>query len=190
MLSDVEKNFSDVTNRVQGRAQKVLADFRSFVFKQNVFALAIAVIIGTATNNLVQAMIKDMVMPVVNLVIKDQSWKDYGPTISEYYVPRVGADGQVVRDAGGKVVVDPVDNRLLLGDLLWQATNLLVIGVIAYAMARYLLRPKADPPPGPPTRPCPFCLEAVVTEARVCKYCTRDLPAFEPPGPEATPKAP
>lgn len=197
MFFDVEKNFGDVSKGMQDRATKFISDFRSFIFKQNVLALAVAVIIGTATNNVVQAMIKDLFMPVVNMVIKDQAWITWGPVIGMIDVAMLDAKGniQYVEDSnqpipndahglpsrkGGHILTQQMPNKMLIGDLVWQFTNLLVIGVIAYIMTRYLLRPPPAAPPAPPTRTCPFCLENVPTQAKVCRACTRDLPALAP----------
>jgi len=163
-------SITDVTNRVQDRANKLLHEVRSFVFKQNILALAIGVIIGTATNNMVQAMIADVVMPVVNRVIEDQSWTTAGFKIGTYYEPKPIMDttGHVVRI--DKVAVDI---KILYGHLLWQLLNLLVMCAVAYVFSVYLFRP---PPAGPPTRTCPHCLEQVLEAAKVCKFCTRELP--------------
>ena len=202
MLFDVDKNLSEVSRGMQDRAGKFIAEFRSFMFTQNVLALAIAVIIGTATNNVVQAMIKDLFMPVVNVVIKDQAWITWGPVIGMIDVAQLDAKGniQFVDNAnvpipndsrglptrsGGHILTQQVPNKLLVGDLVWQFTNLLVIGVIAYIMSRYLLRPPPEAPPAPPTRTCPFCLENVPVQAKVCRACARDLPVATPAAPSA-----
>lgn len=190
MLDDMDKNLAQVTTRVQDSAQKILTGIRGFVFKQNMFALAIAVIIGTSTNNVVQAMIKDLFMPVVNLVIKDQAWVTWGPVISMIDVADLDSEGKMQyldgdnnpvpagkhglpAVKGAHLKTKQVPNKLLIGDMVWQFMNLLVIGVVAYFMSKYLMR---QSPLGPPTKPCPSCLEQVNVAAKVCKYCTRDLP--------------
>ena len=170
------QSITDVTTRVQDRANKVLHEVRAFVFKQNILALAIGVIIGTATNNMVQAMIADVVMPMVNRMIPDQSWTTAGYKIGEYkdVRPHLDAAGKPVV-VNGKPVMDTVwvDNKILYGHLLWQLLNLLVMCAVAYVFSVYLFRP---PPAGPPTRTCPHCLEQVPEAAKVCKFCTRELP--------------
>lgn len=182
----------DVPVQVPGRAVKFVQDFRGFVFKQNILALALAVVIGTATNNVVQAMVRGLFMPVVNLVIKDQAWVTWGPVIGEIKMAVLDPTGNpIYEDDNGTVVplddhgrpskkahirTRDVPNKLLIGDLVWQFTNLMVVGMIVYMMTRYLVRP-APTPPAPPTRVCPFCLENVVVEAKVCRCCARDLPA-------------
>ena len=40
-------------------------EFKTFLIKQNVLALAIAVVIGTALNTLVKALVDDFIMPIV-----------------------------------------------------------------------------------------------------------------------------
>lgn len=173
-------DISDVPTRIHDKATHFFHDFRSFILKQNIFALALAVVIGTAANNVVQALIADVVMPVVNLIIPDQEWAAWGPVISAYTQakPRVDANGIPQLDAHHQPIIDKIQvpNRLLLGHLLWQGFNLVVIGLIAYFATKYLLRQPIADPAGPPTRPCPFCLETIPIAAKVCRACTRDLP--------------
>lgn len=61
----------------------MLTDFKAFLLKQNVIALAIAVVIGTALNTLVKALVDDFIMPIIAVLGPDSDWKtatwDVGP---------------------------------------------------------------------------------------------------------------
>lgn len=159
----------EIHERLHHAAQDIVKDFRRFLFKQNILSLAIGIIIGTATNTVVAAINGDLLMPIVNLFFPDQRWKTYGPVLSTY------------QDPTGKII----QNKLLVGDLLFNFLQLVMIGFIAYVLTKLLLRtpPVAPPPPAPTTRQCPFCLENVAEHALKCKFCTADLPPLPPPAP-------
>ena len=61
----------------------MLKDFKDFLLKQNVIALAIAVVIATALNTLVKALVDDFIMPIIAVLGPDSDWKtatwDVGP---------------------------------------------------------------------------------------------------------------
>lgn len=168
------EGFSDVRERLHHTTREIALDFRNFVFKQNVLSLAIGIIIGTATNQVVGAINADILMPVVNLFFPDQRWRQAGPVLSTYK----SATGQIVQ------------NRLGMGDLAFNFANLLVVGFIAYVLTKMLLSsaaPVVPAAPAAPTRGCPFCLETVPEAATRCKFCTSELPPAPPPVPAPPP---
>src|SRR4051812_13420364 len=65
-----------------GRAKKSLAtlftEFKAFALKGNVLDLAVAVIIGAAFTNVVNSMVKNLMMPVISMVIPgSQSYQNW-----------------------------------------------------------------------------------------------------------------
>jgi large conductance mechanosensitive channel len=46
----------------------MLKDFRSFLVKTNALALAVAFVIGVATQKLITALVEDAIMPIVEIV--------------------------------------------------------------------------------------------------------------------------
>ncbi len=152
-----------VPQRLHQSTRFWFGDFRGFLFKQNMLSMAIGIIIGSATNTVVTKINADILMPLVNLFFRNQQWKTLGPVISRYQA-----------ESGHWV-----DNRLLVGDLIFAFANLLAVGLICYFLTKLLLKPAPAPPvaPAPPTRQCPFCLESLPAQARKCKFCCSELPA-------------
>ena len=52
-------------------------EFKGFLIKQNAIALAIAVVIGTALNDVVKGIVADVIMPVVQLVAPGGEWQSW-----------------------------------------------------------------------------------------------------------------
>jgi large conductance mechanosensitive channel len=64
-----------------------LKEFREFLLKQNAFALAIGVIIGSAVGKVVSGIVDDLVMPIVGVILPGGDWRNAqlqltGPTPS------------------------------------------------------------------------------------------------------------
>lgn len=98
-------------------------EFKAFLIKDNVIGLAIAVILGLALNKIVTSVVDDLIMPIVNLAsaATGSSWK-------EWYVPltSAGADGP----------------KMLIGNIIGNVINFVVIGVVCFALARTFVKPK------------------------------------------------
>ena len=124
------------------------SDFKAFLLKQNILALAIAFVVGVATNDLVKAIVDDFIMPVVGVLMPGDAWREL--TVS----------------------VGPVD--FLVGHFLSVLLNFLIIGFVAWRISRaFIAPPKPDEKPA--TRPCPFCRQTVDAQATRCAYCTSEL---------------
>jgi len=136
----------------------MIKGFKEFLFKNNVLALAIAVIMGGAVGKVVSSLAADIIMPLVSLVLPSGEWRTARLVLSR----TMGADG--------KEVVNGIGYGNFLGNLI----DFLVIAYIVYALTKALLKePPAAPPP--PSKTCPRCLESIAPEATRCKYCTADL---------------
>lgn len=126
----------------------MLREFKAFLIKQNVVALALAVVIGAALTKLVTAVVDDFIMPFVAALTPSNSWKtatlDIGPV------------------------------KLGVGDFFAALINFLIIGFVAWRMAKLLVR---DTPPDSPTTKCPFCVMDVDKQASRCPHCTSALTA-------------
>ena len=117
-------------------------EFRDFLFKSNMFALALAVVIGGAVNKVVTAIIESLIMPTVGALTVGQPWAEYKTVVAGVAFP--------------------------LGSLFSAILNFLTIALVVFLATKFLI--KKTPPP--PSKTCPQCKEAVHPDATRCKFCT------------------
>lgn len=122
------------------------SEFKSFLLKQSVVALAVAVVIGAALGKLVTAVVDDFIMPVVAAFTPANQWKT------------------------ATLDVGPV--KLGVGDFFSALINFLIIGFVIWRVSKLLIR---DQSPEITTRKCPMCLMDVDKQARRCAHCTSEL---------------
>jgi large conductance mechanosensitive channel len=127
----------------------MLRDFKAFLINQNVLALALAVVIGAATNELVQALVADFIMPVVGAMTPGDDWRTATWSIG------------------------PV--RFLVGHFLGALLSFVIVAFVAWQISRALIKPKVEEKPA--TRTCPFCRQLIDPAATRCSHCTSQLAA-------------
>src|SRR5687768_8503791 len=109
----------------------MLSDFRAFLLKQNVIALAIAVIIGAALGAVVKSLVDDLIMPIVAVITPSGNWQD------------------------ASLQLGPA--KLLIGRFLAAVLNFVIVGLVVWRIAKAFLKPET----APPTIPCPACKMAI-----------------------------
>jgi large conductance mechanosensitive channel len=122
-------------------------EFKDFLLKQNVVALAIAVVVGTALNALVKALVDDFIMPVIVAI---------GP----------GGDWQKATWSVGSV-------KFGVGDFLAAVINFIIIGFVAWRISKIFIKPAA----AAPTKNCQFCRMEMDAAATRCPHCTSQVAA-------------
>jgi large conductance mechanosensitive channel len=121
------------------------SEFKAFLLKENVIALALAVIIGGALAKLVAALVADFIMPVVAYAVPGGAWRtatwDVGPV------------------------------RFATGDFAGVAIDFVIIAFIVWRISKALIKPK----PTAPVKNCPFCRMSIDQAATRCAFCTSGL---------------
>jgi large conductance mechanosensitive channel len=125
----------------------MLKEFKDFLLKQNVVALAIAVVVATALNALVKAFVEDFIMPIVVAI---------GP----------GGEWQKATWSVGSV-------KFGIGDFLAAVINFLIIGLVAWRISKIFIKPAAEAP----KKNCPYCRMSMDAAATRCPHCTSQLAA-------------
>lgn len=123
----------------------MLKEFKDFLLKQNVLALAIAVVIGTALNTLVKALVDDFIMPIIVAI---------GP----------GGEWQTATWNVGSV-------KFGVGDFIAALINFLIIGLVAWRISKIFIKPASEAP----KKDCPYCRMSIDASAIRCPHCTSQL---------------
>jgi large conductance mechanosensitive channel len=126
--------------------------FRKFILRGNVVDLAVAVVIGAAFGTVVQALVKDLITPLIGA---------FGgvPDFSALYFTVNGS-------------------KFLIGDFINALLSFLVIAAVVYyfvVLPVSKLIERASPPAAITTRECPLCLSKIPLKARRCAFCTADV---------------
>jgi large conductance mechanosensitive channel len=128
----------------------LIKEFRAFAVKGNVIDLAVAVVIGAAFTKIVNAIVAEIMMPLVGRVLPGDAWTSY--TIADI---RIG---------------------VVLGAIL---EFLIVAAVLFAVVVKFMgaMRRKQDEPPPPSRKTCEDCLEEIPAAARRCRACASPQPA-------------
>jgi len=134
---------------------KFIEGFKSFILRGNVVDLAIGVIIGASFNSVVQALVKDILMPLISAIVKI-------PDLSTLTFTLNGS-------------------AFLYGDFLNVTISFVLNALAVYffvilPMNAFIARTRAKKHPTPTTKVCPECLSTIPIEAKRCAQCAQVLP--------------
>ena len=121
------------------------SEFKEFAMKGNVIDLAVGVIIGGAFGKIVDSMVKDLIMPLVNLVTGGQI--DYS---NKYWV----LSGKVP-DGATLIEAQKVGNVFAYGNFLTVAINFIILALVIFMMIRQINKMKRAEPAPAPAAPAP-----------------------------------
>ena len=129
-----------------------MSGFQKFLLRGNVVDLAVAVVIGAAFGAVVQALVKDLITPII------------------------GAFGGIPDFSAWTFTIN--GSQFLIGDFINNVLAFIVIAFVVYYLVvlpvQHLMdRHKGETPVTPvATRECPECLSKIPIAARRCAFCT------------------
>lgn len=132
----------------------MLTEFKEFLIKGNVVALAVAVIMGAAFTAIVNAMVEFIIMPLIAAIGGQPDFSGIGFTINNSYFD--------------------------VGSLLNAIISFLIIATVVFflivkPMNMILQRMKTEEPTDPTVTKCPYCFTDVPVAATRCPACTSEL---------------
>lgn len=124
------------------------SEFKAFLLKENVIALAIAVVIGAALGKVVTGVVDDFIMPIVGAVTPGGDWQtatwDVGPM------------------------------KFGIGNFVSVLINFIIIAFVVWRISKMFIKPAAAAA-APATKECPFCKMNIDAGATRCAHCTSQL---------------
>lgn len=106
--------------------KKIANEFKTFISKGNVMDLAVAVIIGAAFKDIVNSLVKDILTPVISLVVGDEGFSNFKYVIT-------AAD-----EANGIA-----ENAIYYGNFLQAIFDFFVIAFVVFLIIRMINKAKA-----------------------------------------------
>ncbi len=124
-------------------------EFRDFALKGNALSLAIGVIIGAAFGKIVDALVNDIIMPIIGIAGKAD--------FSNYFIPLSGA----------VTATNLVDARkqggvFAYGDFITVVINFAIVAIALFVVIKGINTLNRKPPEAAPTSPPPPSPEVVL----------------------------
>src|SRR5713226_4962004 len=137
----------------------MFAEFKQWLLKANVLALALAFIIGVALAAVVNSLVKDILLPPVGLLLG-------GVDFNNLFIDLSGK-----HPASLKAAQDAGVATLNYGVFINTVITFIVVAFVVFLIARSMI------PKGAPTKVCPRCASADLPLAATrCPHCTSDIP--------------
>ena len=137
-----------------------MGGFRKFLMRGNIIDLAVAVVMGVAFNAIIQALVNDMITPLIGVIFNNDQKKYKGLSF------HIG----VTPFTYGAVISAAVSFLVIAAVVYW-----LIVAPTAKVAALANRNKLAT------ERSCPECLSLIPVDAKRCMYCTSEVPPVPPP---------
>jgi large conductance mechanosensitive channel len=134
--------------------EALLKEFRTFLLRGNLVDMAVGIVIGIAFAGLVNALVKDLITPIIAAIAGKHDFSALTFTIHR--------------------------SRFLYGDFINAVIAFVSIAAAVFFFVvkpvnALLARRKTEPPVDETVRTCPECLSEIPRAARRCAFCTTEV---------------
>lgn len=128
-------------------------DFRAFIMKGDIIALATAVVMGAAFNKIISSVVSDIIMPIIGVLTK-------GTDFTQQFISLDGVEYETLEAA--REAEAPI---LTYGNLIDAIIHFLIVSFFVFLVLRAYekTKKKKEAPPAAPKGPTP---EQLLTEIR------------------------
>ena len=133
-------------------------EFRAFLIKSNVLALALAFIIGVAFAAVVASLVKDIIMPPIGMLLGKVDFQNL-------YINLSGGSYASLADAqkAGAATIN-------YGIFITTVIGFIIVAFVVFLIAKAMIKPV-------PEKACPYCGMTIAVGATRCPHCTSQLAA-------------
>lgn len=134
----------------------MLDGFKKFILRGNVVDMAVGVVVGAAFGGVVTALTKDLITPLIALVVGKPDFSAIHATIGTTVFP-----------------IGDFINALVSFLLVSAAVYFFVVTPVNAMLARMR---SEEAPAAPATKACPECLSDIPIAATRCRHCAQPVP--------------
>jgi large conductance mechanosensitive channel len=132
----------------------MLKGFKEFILKGNAIDTAVGVVVGVAFGNVIAAIVKDLITPLIAAFGGQPDFSKFTLTIN--------------------------NSNFLIGDFVNSLFSFLMVSAVVYfgvivPMNRLTKRINSGKSVDPTEKACPECLSLIPIEAKRCKFCTSKI---------------
>jgi large conductance mechanosensitive channel len=147
----------------------MLKDFKAFIDKGNMLALAVAFILGVTFAAVINSLVNDIIMPVVGLATGGVDFASKFAVLKQG--PKVAGPYHTVAAAHDAGAV-----TLNYGLFVNAIIIFIIVALVLFFMVRAYNKATKPAPPAP-MKDCPYCSTSIPDAAVRCPACTSELTA-------------
>ena len=145
----------------------MLKEFKEFIQRGNVIDLAVAFILGGAFGAIVSSLVKDIVMPIVGVLLG-------GVDFTSLFITLKGGPYASLADAQ-KAGAATINYGVFINTIITFLIVAFAMFLLIKAMNATKKKPAPAAPAAPTTKECIYCLSTIPLKATRCPNCTSEL---------------
>ena len=104
---------------------KFAKEFKAFISRGNIMDLAVAVIIGAAFKDIINSLVKDILSPVISLVVGEEGFTNY-----KYVITEANAAEGIT------------ENAIYYGNFIQSMLDFVIIALVVFLLIRFINKMK------------------------------------------------
>ena len=101
--------------------KKFIEEFKIFINRGNILDLAVAVVVGSAFTKIINSFVKDILTPMISLVLGEQGFENFKYVITE-----------------GDEVLGITENAIYYGRFIQNSLDFLIVALVIFIMIKVI----------------------------------------------------